>query len=149
VKFVTRRMSRVAGGAAAVCVAAALPLAWLSSSSESKTEAMTLSWRVSYQEHLGAPPATSSGDTLQATYTLTGATHGTADFACTAVGTHWICQGIIRLESGDIYAETGPIDGTQPAAVVGGTRKFAGVTGQFFQHELGNDAGNWTIELRE
>jgi hypothetical protein len=132
-----------------VFVAAALPLSGLTSPSKPETEAMTLAWKVSYQTHLAAPPATNSGDTLQATYTFTGATRGTADFACTAVGTHWICQGIIRLDAGDIYAEAGPVDGTKPAAIVGGTRKFTGVSGQFSQHENGDETGTFTFDIHK
>jgi hypothetical protein len=82
-----------------------------------------------------APSAFSWGDTLEATYTFTGDKKGTADFVCTVVATHFLCQGIIRLPDGDIYTQTGPIDPKQPAAIVGGTRAFVGVSGQFTQRE--------------
>jgi hypothetical protein len=43
---------------------------------------------------------------------------------------------------------TGPVDQHQPAAVVGGTRAFVGVTGQFTQQENPDDTGKWFLELR-
>lgn len=89
----------------------------------------------------------SSGDTLLAEYALTRGRKGTADFSCVAVVTHYVCQGIIRLGEGDIYAQAGPIDETQPAAIVGGTRAYVGVRGQFTQRENPDETGVWTIEL--
>jgi hypothetical protein len=69
------------------------------------------------------------------------------DFSCVAVGTHFVCQGIIRLSDGDIYAEVGPVNETQPAAIVGGTRAFMGMTGQFTQKQDTDTTGVWTIQL--
>ena len=115
---------------------------------EGKIETITLPWKMtSFRQHSANPKSVSSGDTIQAGYTLTGGRHGTADFSCVAVGTHFICQGIIRLGEGDIYAQVGPINPTQPAAIVGGTRAFVGETGQFTQQENADSTGVWTIEL--
>ena len=113
-----------------------------------RTETLTLPWKVSFRQHDIPPTGISSGDTIQAQYTLTGKARGTADFACTAAGTHFLCQGIIRLPQGDIYAQTGPVDEDEPAAIVGGTRQFVGTTGQFRQQENEDDTGVWTLELQ-
>jgi hypothetical protein len=113
-----------------------------------KTETLTLPWKLtSLNQHDASPTGVSSGDTLQAQYTLTGRTPGSADFTCVAVGTHFVCQGIIRLSEGDIYAEVGPVNETQPAAIVGGTRAFMGMTGQFTQKQDTDTTGVWTIQL--
>ena len=101
-----------------------------------------------FTTHDVAPAGVSSGDTLQARFTLTGRHQGTADFAWTAVVTNYVCQGVIRLADGDLYADTGPVDETQPAAIVGGTRAFDGARGQFTQVEYPDDRGRWTITLR-
>jgi hypothetical protein len=74
---------------------------------------------VKYQQHCAAPTTISNGDTIQAHYTLKGRMKGTSDWACTAVGTQFVCSGIIRLPKGDLYAASGPIDQDQPAAVLG------------------------------
>lgn len=115
-----------------------------------KTERISLTWKVtSLKQHSADPKSVSSGDTLQAEYTLTGRRRGSADFSCVAVVTHFVCQGIIRLREGDIYAQVGPIDETQPAAIVGGTRAFMGMTGQFTQQENPDgQTGSWTLEFR-
>jgi hypothetical protein len=142
---------RLAAGAVAVATAlVASAFAWSASlaAPAARTDTLTISWEVSFQSHQSAPPAYSWGDTLQATYTFTGSKTGTADFVCTVVATHFICQGIIRLPEGDIYTMTGPVDQHQPAAVVGGTRAFVGVTGQFTQQENPDDTGKWFLELR-
>ena len=52
------------------------------------------------------------------------------------------------VREGDIYAQVGPINETQPAAIVGGTRAFMGMTGQFTQQQNPDNTGVWTIELR-
>jgi hypothetical protein len=114
-----------------------------------KTKTLTLSWTLtSLHQHQANPTATSSGDTLQAQYAVTGTIPGSADFSCVAVGTHYLCQGIIRLRAGDIYAEVGPVDETQPAAIVGGTRAYMGMTGQFTQKQNTDTTGVWTVQLR-
>jgi hypothetical protein len=129
----------------------ALVFAWsatLAAPGSKKTDMLTIPWKVMFQLHQSAPPAFSWGDTLQATYTFTGDKKGTADFVCTVVATHFLCQGIIRLPDGDIYTQTGPIDRKQPAAIVGGTRAFVGVSGQFTQQENADDTGKWFLELK-
>ena len=118
-------------------------------SSEPKTETITIPWKVVFELHQATPLALTWGDTLQATYTFTGDKTGTADFVCTVVANHFVCQGIIRLPEGDIYTMVGPIDEHQPAAIVGGTREFVGVTGQFTQQENPDDTGTWILELRK
>ena len=67
---------------------------------------------------------------------------------CTTVGTHDLCQGILRLPGGDLYALTGPGDESQPAAIVGGTRGYAGARGQFTQIENPDGSGSWTVVLQ-
>jgi hypothetical protein len=115
-----------------------------------KTETITLPWKItSFRQHDASPKGVSSGDTIQAEYTVTGNRPGTADFSCVAVGTHFLCQGIIRLSEGDIYAQVGPVNETQPAAIVGGTRAFMGMTGQFTQQQNPDNTGVWTIEFRD
>jgi hypothetical protein len=63
-------------------------------------------------------------------------------------GGHYLCQGIIRRRDGDLYAQTGPIDETQPVGIVGGTRAYNGARGEFTQVELPDETGTWTIKLR-
>lgn len=148
---ITRCLGLIALGAAValaiVAAAFARPAAFAAPAP--KTATITIPWKVVFQLHQATPPAISWGDTLQATYTFTGGKTGTADFVCTAVSAHFLCQGIMRLPEGDIYTLTGPVDGHQPAAIVGGTRAFVGVTGQFTQQENPNDTGKWILELRE
>jgi hypothetical protein len=143
----SRRVS--VGIAATVLAILAVTFAWSASfaAPSSRTATLTIPWKVRFLAHQSAPPAYSWGDTLQATYTFTGGKAGTADFVCTVVADHFLCQGIIRLPEGDIYTMTGPVDPKQPAAVVGGTRAFVGVTGQFTQQENPDDTGTWSIEL--
>jgi hypothetical protein len=117
--------------------------------SKAKTETITLPWKItSFRQHDVSPKGVSSGATVQAAFTLTGNRPGTADFSCVAVVTHFLCQGIIRLSEGDIYAEGVPVNETQPAAIVGGTRAFTGMTGQFTQQQNPGNTGVWIIELR-
>jgi hypothetical protein len=141
------RLRAVAAALAAVFAASLFVAQAIFASPAAKTQMLSLPWRVSFQEHLAAPPALSWGDTLQATYTFTGATAGTADFVCTAVAGHFVCEGILRLPEGDIYTMTGPVDEKQPAAIIGGTRAYVGVTGQFTQQENGDDTGKWVLEV--
>jgi hypothetical protein len=141
-----RRICAAAGVLIALIVLA-LPLVVFASSATSKPEILVVPWKYTFQEHLAAPPKVSSGDTLQATFTFTGSRPGTADFACTAVGDRFLCQGVLRFADGDIYAGCCPVDETQTAAIVGGTRAFVGVTGQFSQRFITADTGFWTLEL--
>jgi hypothetical protein len=76
--------------------------------------------KVRFRQHDVPPKSTSSGDTIQARFTLTGSAKGSAALACTGGSTHFLCQGILPLRQGDIHAQTGPTDETQPAAIVGG-----------------------------
>jgi hypothetical protein len=139
-----------------VAVAVAAPVAWADQTGGAKgatahsstQERFVLSWTVQATGQDIAPTGLSSGDTLQATFTLTGTRTGSADFACIAVGQHYLCQGIIRLADGDIYAQTGPVAEDQPAAIVGGTRRYDGVRGQFTQQEHDDGTGSWTLDLR-
>jgi hypothetical protein len=94
---VDRRVSLAIGAAVALV---ALVFAWsatLAAPGSKKTDMLTIPWKVMFQMHQSAPAAFSWGDTLQATYTFTGDKKGTADFVCTVVATHFLCQGIIRL----------------------------------------------------
>jgi hypothetical protein len=147
-----RRTITIAGAAALLALPASLMLGPAASAKvptpTEKTEMLTLPWTLtSLSQHDARPTSVSSGDTLQAHYTLTGRMPGSADFSCVAVGTHFVCQGIIRLSDGDIYAEVGPVNETQPAAIVGGTRAFMGMTGQFTQKQDTDTTGVWTIQL--
>jgi hypothetical protein len=109
---------------------------------------LTLPWKMtSFKQHSADPKSVSSGDTIQAGYTVTGKRPGTAGFSCVAVDTHFICSGVIHLGEGDIYAQVAPLKPTDPAAIVAGTRAFVGVTGQFTQQENPDGTGVWTIEL--
>lgn len=135
--------------------AAVIPTAWASADASHQpahatgTTVMTVHWRAAILHSVDTrPKGLSSGDTLQARFTLTGKMKGSADFACTAVAAHYLCQGIIRLPHGDLYAATGPVNDNEPAAIEGGTRAYAGVRGQFTQIEKPNGAGSWTITLR-
>ncbi|HUL51471.1 MAG TPA: hypothetical protein VLU94_02685 [Candidatus Nitrosotalea sp.] len=125
-------------------------LAWpaASVSANDKGETLVIPWTVTFQIHQQSPDKISSGDTLQAEYTLTGRHGGTSDWYCTVVGTRFLCNGIIRLPAGDIYAASGPIDEQQPAAILGGTRAYVGVSGEFTQEELTENTGVWKLKLR-
>src|SRR5882757_5538585 len=131
--------------AAAVTVGAVVPIAWSSTADarQGHPTVITLHWKFALTTHDLPPTGPSSGDTLQAHYALTGQKPGSADFTCTAVGANYVCQGIIRLHDGDLYAQVGPLDETQPAAIVGGTRAYDGARGQFTQVELPHDGGTW------
>lgn len=148
----------IASAVAAGLAAAAIPTAWASAdaarqpavaaSAHALKTVSTVQWTITAAHKVDIPPkGLSSGDTLQARFTFTGKTKGSADFACTAVTTHYLCQGIIRLRDGDLYVTTGPVDGDQPAAVEGGTRAYAGARGQFTQVEKPDGTGSWTIAL--
>ena len=143
-----RQVSPNAERAAIASVVIGCFLAWSSAFAAHATKKIIIEWEVSFQQHQANPPELSWGDTLQATYTFTGGRTGTADFVCTVVAAHFLCQGIIRLPEGDIYALTGPVDDHQPAAIVGGTRAFVGVTGQFTQQETSDNTGLWSLDLR-
>ena len=140
-------------GATAFVIAALVSAALLvqgnlaTASAAATPETLVIPWTYTFVEHLAAAPNVSSGDTLQATFTFTGNRPGSADYACTAVGEHFLCSGIIRLAEGDLYAQCCPVDESQFAAIVGGTRAFVGVTGQFSQRFTTADTGSWTLEL--
>jgi hypothetical protein len=144
--IITRRISLLAATAVVVAGAATAPIAW--SSTPHGDQQIALTWTVAFTTQDLPPSGASSGDTLQAHFTLTGKTKGTADFACTAVVENYLCQGIIRLRNGDLYAHSGPVDESQPAAIVGGTRAYDGARGQFTQVELSEQTGTWTISLQ-
>ena len=143
-----RRVSATAKHAAIAFVVIGCFLAGSAAFAAATTKKIIIEWEVSFQQHQANPPELSWGDTLQATYTFTGGRTGTADFVCTAVAAHFLCQGIIRLPEGDIYVLTGPVDEHQPAAIVGGTQAFVGVTGQFTQQEISDNTGLWSLDLR-
>ena len=147
-----RRTTATAGIAALLALPAYLMLGPTASAkapaAKAETETITLPWKMtSFRQHDVSPKGVSSGATVQAAFTLTGHRRGSADFSCVAVVTHFLCQGIIRLSEGDIYAQGVPINETQPAAIVGGTRAFMGMTGQFTQQQNPDNTGVWTIEL--
>lgn len=149
-----RRVLPVILGAA---VAAVVPVTMASASpgdgsglpSFRRSSTFTVAWKLDGPLHTTdlAPKGTSSGDTLEAAYLLTGKRSGTADYTCTAVGRHYLCSGVVRLPGGDVYVEVGPAEETQPAAVVGGTRAYEGVRGQFTQKENEDGTGSWTFRL--
>jgi hypothetical protein len=142
-----RRICAIAGVSLALSVFI-LPLVNFASAAAPKPEILVVPWKYTFQQHLANPPKVSSGDTLQANFVFTGSRPGSADFACTAVGDRFLCQGILRFADGDLYASCCPIDESQTAAIVGGTRAFVGVTGQFSQRFITEDTGFWTVELR-
>jgi hypothetical protein len=140
----------LAAAAAVVTASGVAPIAWSSTADgrHGTRPSVTLNWKVAIATQDRPPAGPSNGDTLQATYTLTGRSKGSADFACTAVGPKYLCQGVIRLPDGDLYAQVGPDDETQPAAIVGGTRTYDGARGQFTQVEVADGRGTWSISLR-
>lgn len=151
----SRRTGLILAATAVSMLAAAAPIAWSATPHQHPAQheqpappRFSLSWTADYTMHDLAPAGPSSGDTVQAHFRLTGKSTGTADFACTAVAANYLCQGVIRLRDGDLYAQTGPIDESQPAAIVGGTRAYDGARGQFTQVELSERTGTWTIMLR-
>lgn len=99
--------------------------------SQSET-VINLNWATEHHEYTDVgPEGPSSGDTTQFAFGITGDFDGTADYSCTVVQTNFICDGIIRLPDGDIYVMTGPVDQSEPAPIIGGTRSYAGIRGEF------------------
>lgn len=107
---------------------------------------LQLQWALTDKHDTDVPPAgTSSGDDSQFSFNLTGDARGTADYACTVVGTRYLCDGILRLPAGDIYVSTGPLDDSQPAAIVGGTKAYFGIRGQFKKTATPTGTGTYTL----
>lgn len=143
-----------------VVVGAAIPATWAAASpadssqsdrpASARLRTFTVTWKVNGAPHISdvAPAGLSSGDTLEAGYTVLGRRGGTADFVCTAVGQHYVCSGVIRLAGGDLYVSVAPADESEPAAVIGGTKSYVGATGQFTQRENEDGTGSWRIQLR-
>lgn len=98
-----------------------------------------------------APEGTSSGDTVQFSFSLAGDMKGSADYSCVVVQTNFLCDGILRLPKGDIYVSTGPSgDQTEPAAIVGGTHAYSGIRGEFTKTADAEDtAGTYRLKFRK
>jgi hypothetical protein len=134
----------------------AIPTAWAvaepvpTTSASSGERVMRLKWTITdVRTDDIAPAGDSSGDTSQFTFKLTGRIGGSADYACTVVGTNYLCNGIIRLSDGDIYVATGPVDQALPAAIQGGTRAYQGIRGQFTKTANPDGTGTYTLTFRK
>lgn len=149
-------LTRLAPVVGAGLLLLAIPTAWAVADTTSSTTTaageriMRLNWTITeIREGDVAPTGLSTGDTFQAAFQLTGRIRGTADYSCVHVETRAICDGIIRLADGDIYVSTGPIDDAQPAAILGGTRAYLGVRGQFTKTANPDGTGTYTLVYRK
>jgi hypothetical protein len=149
----SRHLVRLSPAAAVALVLVAIPTTWAAAdthspslSTSSRDQVMRLSY-TPLNMHAGDvdPQGISSGDTLQVAFRLTGQVSGSADYACTAVNTIYLCSGVLRLPDGDIYVATGPTDDTLPAAIVGGTLDYAGITGQFTKRANPDGSGTYVL----
>lgn len=149
-------LNRLAVGLAVIGgIAAAATVPTLAASAAPATQvtvahrsSFQLSWRMTdlAQQDIGAKGA-SSGDTLQATYTVT-SQRGSADYSCTLAGTkQYICSGVIHLRKGDLYVGVSPSTDDDPAAVLGGTGSYSGARGRFTQVERADGTGTWKFTL--
>lgn len=148
------RPHRIALAVTAGLALVAIPTLWAAADSpaaepatQSGDRVMRLNWtRRDIHAIDNAPQGLSSGDTLEIAFGLTGQGKGSADYSCTAVTTHYLCDGVLRLPAGDIYVSTGPLDDTQPAAILGGTLAYQGIRGQFTK-TASADGGSGTYTL--
>lgn len=146
-------VARLAPVVAAGLLLLAIPTTWAIAepqTSSSGDRVVRLNWTLTdIHTNDVAPTGDSSGDTAQFVFTLTGRISGSADYSCTVAGTHYICDGIIRLPDGDIYVSTGPVDQALPAAIVGGTHAYNGVRGQFTKTANPDGTGTYTLNFRK
>jgi hypothetical protein len=152
------RPHRIALALAAGLTLVAAPTAWAvadttgsTTDAQAKEQVIRLSWtRQTFHAIDNAPTGLSSGDTLEISFALAGGVgKGSADYSCTAVTTHYLCDGVLRLPAGDIYVSTGPIDDTLPAAILGGTLSYQGVRGEFTKTATADGgAGTYTLSLK-
>lgn len=152
----SRYRARFATAAAAALVLFSVPTAWAVATPPKPSpkppgdQVMRLNWTITEVREGDVPPAgLSTGDTFHAAFKLTGKIRGTADYACSHVGTRAICTGILRLPDGDIYVATGPIDDSLPAAIQGGTFAYQGIRGQFTKTAKPDGTGTYTLTFRK
>lgn len=152
----TSSFARFAPAAAAGLLLVSIPTVWAvadttpTTTSASGERIMRLNWTITEIREGDVPPTgLSTGDTFQAAFKLTGKIRGTADYSCVHVQTRAICDGIIRLADGDIYVSTGPIDDAEPAPIVGGTKAYVGIRGQFTKTANPDGTGTYTLSYRK